>query len=73
MTKVTEPDVRESDGANRDPAEGLRAVSALRQLADSLEVLHVQNARALGWSWADIAAALGVSKQAAHKKHFRRP
>jgi hypothetical protein len=48
---------------------GLRAVAALRRLVEQLEALHVQAARDQGWSWAQIAAALGVSKQAVHKKH----
>ncbi|MBW9206926.1 helix-turn-helix domain-containing protein [Mumia sp. zg.B53] len=52
-----------------DPAVGLRAVRALRELADRLERLQVERARALGWSWQQIADALGVSRQAAHKKH----
>lgn len=55
--------------ASRDPAVGLRAVRALRELADRLEVLQVRRARAQGWSWQDIAACLGVSRQAVHKKH----
>ena len=54
---------------SRDPVVGLRAVAALRRLLDSLEVLQVQNARDHGWSWQEIATALGVSKQAVHKKH----
>ena len=54
-----------------DPAEGLRAVASLRALAEKLERLHVDRARSLGWSWQDIAVALGVSKQAVHKKHAR--
>ncbi len=53
----------------RDPAEGLRAVRALRELADRLESLQVQNAREQGWSWQDIARYIGVSRQAVHKKH----
>ena len=52
-----------------DPAVGLRAVAALRRLVEQLEDLQVANARSLGWSWAEIATALGVSKQAVHKKH----
>ncbi len=55
--------------AGADPEQGLRAVRALRELADRLETLQVRRARQLGWSWEHIAAALGVSKQAAHKKH----
>lgn len=57
-----------------DPAEGLRAARALRELAERLEALQVGNARSHGWSWAEIAFFLGVSKQAVHKKHAaRRP
>lgn len=52
-----------------DPTVGLRAALALRKLAESLERLQVDNARCRGWSWQDIAAALGVSKQAVHKRY----
>ena len=55
--------------ASRDPAVGLAAVASLRTLLESLEALQVRNARAQGWSWQQIADALGVSKQAVHKKH----
>ena len=61
-----------SGATSTDPALGLRSVAALRRLADRLEDLQVTRARALGWSWAEIATALGVSKQAVHKKHARR-
>ena len=52
-----------------DPAVGLAAVAALRRLLESLEALQVDNARERGWSWQQIATALGVSKQAVHKKY----
>ena len=65
------PDVAQQ-AADRDPAVGLRAVAALRRLADQLEALQVRNAREQGWSWDAIGALLGVSKQAVHKKHARR-
>ncbi|WP_448624627.1 helix-turn-helix domain-containing protein [Geodermatophilus sp. URMC 64] len=54
-----------------DPDTGLRAVRAMRELADRLEVLQVRNARDRGWSWQQIADALGVTRQAVHKKHAR--
>ena len=54
-----------------DPDVGLRAVRALRDLADRLEVLQVRNARDRGWSWQQVADALGVTRQAVHKKHAR--
>ena len=55
-----------------DPVVGLRAVAALRRLLESLVALQVQNARDHDWSWQEIATALGVSKQAVHKKHAHR-
>ena len=54
---------------SKDPVVGLRAVAALRELLERLEELNVDNARAQGWSWQEIATALGVSRQAVHKKH----
>ncbi len=55
--------------SGQDPAAGLRAARALRELAERLEALQVQNARQHGWSWQEIAVFLGVSKQAVHKKY----
>ena len=51
-----------------DPAEALAAVIALRLLADKLERNSIMAALKQGWSWSQIAEALGVSKQAAHKR-----
>ena len=55
--------------ASKDPAVGLAAVASLRELLERLEALQVANARERGWSWQEIGGALGVSKQAVHKKH----
>jgi transcriptional regulator with GAF, ATPase, and Fis domain len=55
-----------------DPADGLAAVVALRRLADTLEATHVERALRAGWRWAEVAEALGVTRQAVHKKHARR-
>jgi hypothetical protein len=52
-----------------DPAVGLRSVVVLRRLADEIEIAQVDNARRAGWSWQEIGDALGISRQAAHKKH----
>ena len=57
------------DATSSDPKVGLRAVAALRRLADSLEALQVRRARKQGWSWQEIARHLGVSKQAVHQKY----
>lgn len=58
-----------SAASTRDPAVGLPAVASMRRLTDSLETLHVANARQLGWSWRQIAEALGVTKQTVHRKY----
>jgi IS30 family transposase len=58
--------------SSNDPEVGLRAVASLRALTERLEVLQVDNARKLGWSWQDIAERLGVTKQTVHRKHARR-
>ncbi|WP_371878598.1 hypothetical protein [Conexibacter sp. S30A1] len=55
-----------------DPADALAAVGALRRLADRVEGAAVERALAVGWSFTEIAEALGVTRQAAHKKHARR-
>ena len=51
-----------------DPAEALAAVAALRLMADKLELQGVHAALEQGWTWSQIAQALGISKQAAHKR-----
>ena len=66
MTRAT--DLADATSSS-DPAVGLAAVASLRALLESLEALQVDNARERGWSWQQIAAALGVSKQAVHKKY----
>ena len=55
-----------------DPADGLAAVVALRRLADRMEDAQVERALRDGWTWAQVAEALGVTRQAVHKKHARR-
>jgi DNA invertase Pin-like site-specific DNA recombinase len=55
-----------------DGADGLAAVVALRRLADRLEAAAVERAIRDGSTWSDVAEALGVTRQAVHKKHARR-
>jgi hypothetical protein len=72
MLTRMETTVQIAEGAaSQDPEVGLRAVAALRLLAERLELLQVQNARELGWSWQDIAGRLGVTKQTVHRKYGR--
>jgi DNA-directed RNA polymerase specialized sigma24 family protein len=61
-----------ADAGSSDPEVGLRAVRALRTLLEKLEAIQVTHARSLGWSWQEIALALGVSKQAVHQKYAGR-
>jgi hypothetical protein len=56
----------------REPLDGLRAVVDLRRELDEAEARHVRLALHEGRSWTQIAQALGVSKQAAHKRHAQR-
>ena len=51
------------------PEEALAAVVALRVMAERLERKAVKEALAQRWTWSQIAEALGVTKQAAHKRH----
>lgn len=55
-----------------DPRTGLRAVASLRTLADVLELRQVEAALRAGMSWQQIADALGVTRQAVHKKYAKR-
>jgi len=57
---------------DRTPADGLAAVVALRRLADLMEDAEVERAMRSGWSWPQVAEALGVTRQAVHKKHAQR-
>lgn len=50
----------------------MEAVVALRRLLEILEAGQVESAYVAGWTWAEIAEVLGVSKQAVHKKHAKR-
>ncbi|MDO8731182.1 MAG: hypothetical protein Q7L55_01185 [Actinomycetota bacterium] len=54
------------------PADDLAAAVALRKLADRLEDAAVEAAMRLGWSWTQVAEALGVTRQAVHRKHMQR-
>lgn len=58
--------------ALRPPADALAAAVALRRLADRIEDVAVEQAMRSGWSWPEVAEALGVTRQAVHKKHVRR-
>ncbi|MEX1207837.1 MAG: helix-turn-helix domain-containing protein [Acidimicrobiia bacterium] len=56
----------------KDPEAALAAVVAFRRTADRLEAAAVAAAIRQGWTWAQIAEALGVTRQAVHKKYAHR-
>ncbi|WP_434619268.1 AsnC family protein [Arthrobacter sp. A5] len=51
------------------PAEALHAVAELQKEVGRTEAALVRRARQAGLSWEAVAACLGVSKQAVHKKY----
>jgi len=66
---MVEPAEVVAQTASDDPEIGLRGVASLRALLEAVEELQISRARDLGWSWQQIAALLGVSKQAVHQKY----
>ncbi len=66
-------DARTAVGAADDgPLRGLRSLAEERREIERREAALVRRARNAGFTWAHIATALGVSKQAVHKKHAGR-
>lgn len=62
-------DESQGERPSHDPSVGLRAVRALRRLAERVEAEQVANAREQGWSWQQIADALGMTRQSIHAKY----
>jgi hypothetical protein len=52
-----------------DPRAALRSSSELRRVVERREAVVVRRARVAGLAWAEIAMALGVTKQAVHRKY----
>jgi ATP-dependent Clp protease ATP-binding subunit ClpA len=55
--------------SGNDPAGQLEALCELRRELDSIESELAADAIRSGMSWREIGAAIGVSKQAAHRRH----
>lgn len=66
---MSEPSTQISGLDSDDPSEALRAIGALRQRLGREEAIQVRRARLAGRTWASIAEALGVTRQAVHKKY----
>ncbi|QJU54505.1 hypothetical protein SCB71_15355 [Herbiconiux sp. KACC 21604] len=68
---VTDVRTLADDAGSDDPIVSLRAVAGLRRELDRVEAVAVRRARNANASWQLIALALGVSRQAVHKKYGR--
>lgn len=55
--------------SGNDPAAQLEALCELRRELDAIESELAAEAVRAGMSWREIGAAIGVSKQAAHRRH----
>jgi len=60
------------EAGDDNPLKALHAVSEMHRELDRHEASLVRRARNLGMGWQMIATALGVSRQAVHKKYGRR-
>lgn len=60
-----------SGAGSDDPIEALNAIAQLRKELDRVEAIAARRARNAGASWQLIAIALGISRQAVHKKYGR--
>jgi hypothetical protein len=58
--------------ATEDLAEGLRAMLALRHVAEQVEAHQVVQARLRGWSWQQSGDVLGITRQSVHFKYSKR-
>ena len=61
-------DALNDPAGDRDPLDALADLEVLDSFVDDYAQARVDDARAAGASWAQIADRLGVTRQAAHKR-----
>ncbi len=52
-------------------ADAIASIADLRRTTDRLEFELIVYARACGWTWRDVAAAVGIDVAAAHRRYAR--
>ena len=57
-----------TQAGGEEPLATLAALAAARRQLEGLEALQVRKARLRASSWAAIAEAMGISRQAAHQR-----
>lgn len=69
---ITTVNTSDPGATGADHLKALRDVANTRRELDEREYFHVMQARAARVSWEGIAAALGVSRQAVHRRFRHR-
>ena len=71
MERLDDDAVRTLLARMERPLEGLERITEVRLTLARIERILVREARLNFQSWEQIGAALGISRQAAHRRHRR--